>query len=106
MQLKSAAVYTVLVTLYLLTALRKKLPPLEEAVAAHLCPPAHPSKPCRMSSALTDRAYSAAGQAASALHTLDARNVTENIARCNETECFLVTNDNLARSGIANENQT
>ena len=37
-----------------------KLPPLEEAVA--------PNKPCRASSALADRAYSAAGQAASALH--------------------------------------
>lgn len=49
-----------------------KLPPLEEAVAAHLCLPstlglkAHaalPSKPCRTTSALANRAYAAAGQA-------------------------------------------
>ncbi len=56
-----------------------KLPPLEEAVAAHLCPlsalglkahAAHPSKPCRTTSALANRAYAAAGQAGSALHTM------------------------------------
>ncbi len=55
------------------------LPPLDESVAAHLCPPmaigwkakaAHPSKPCRMTSALAGRAYSSAGQAASALHSM------------------------------------
>ncbi len=54
------------------------LPPLDESVAAHLCPPtasgrkakaAHPSKLCRMTSALAGRAYSSAGQAASALHS-------------------------------------
>ncbi len=48
-------------------------------MAAHLCPPtaigwkakaAHPSKPCRMTSALAGRAYSSAGQAASALHSM------------------------------------
>ncbi len=55
-----------------------KLPPLEEAVVAHLCPPstrglksaAHPSKPCRMTSALANRAYAVASQAGSALHTM------------------------------------
>ncbi|KAL0168794.1 hypothetical protein M9458_037016, partial [Cirrhinus mrigala] len=53
----------------------EKLPPLEESVAAHLCPPtaigwkakaSHPSKPCRTTSALAGRAYASAGQAASA----------------------------------------
>lgn len=57
----------------------EKLPPLEEAVAAHLCPPTasswrsravHPLKPCRNTSALAERAFSASGQAASALHTV------------------------------------
>ncbi|KAA0714748.1 hypothetical protein E1301_Tti006412 [Triplophysa tibetana] len=56
----------------------EKLPPLDESVAAHLCPPsaigctakaAHPSKPCRSTSALAGRAFSSAGQAASALHS-------------------------------------
>lgn len=54
------------------------LPPIEEAVSTHLCPPSagwqskavHPSKACRTSSALTGRAYAAAGQAGSALHTM------------------------------------
>ncbi len=55
------------------------LPPLDESVATHLCPPTaigwkaratHPSKPCRAISALTGRAYSAAGQAATALHSM------------------------------------
>ncbi|XDV31059.1 hypothetical protein PO909_033832 [Leuciscus waleckii] len=54
------------------------LPPVEEAIAAHLCPPsagrrakmALPSKACRTTSALLRRAFSAAGQAASALHTM------------------------------------
>ncbi|ROL54791.1 hypothetical protein DPX16_23237 [Anabarilius grahami] len=55
------------------------LPPLDEAVAAHLCPPAAvgwktkralPSKPCRTTSTLAGRAYSSAGQAASALHSM------------------------------------
>ncbi len=54
------------------------LPPLDESVAAHLCPPtatgrkakaAHPFKLCRMTSALAGRAYSSVGQAASALHS-------------------------------------
>ncbi|ROL50524.1 hypothetical protein DPX16_2823 [Anabarilius grahami] len=57
----------------------EQMPPLDEAVAAHLCPPAAvgwknkqvlSSKPCRTTSALTGRAYSSAGQAASALHTM------------------------------------
>ncbi|ROK16092.1 hypothetical protein DPX16_22710 [Anabarilius grahami] len=55
------------------------LPPLDEAVSAHLCPPAAvgwktkralPSKPCRTTSTLVGRAYTSAGQAASALHTM------------------------------------
>ncbi|MCJ8740105.1 hypothetical protein PDJAM_G00055060 [Pangasius djambal] len=57
----------------------EKLPPLDESVAAHLCPPtaigwrakvAHPSKLCRTTSALAGRAYSSAGQEASALHSM------------------------------------
>lgn len=56
----------------------KKLPPLDESVAAHLCPltaigwkakVTHTTKPCRTTSALTGCAYSLAGQAASALHS-------------------------------------
>ncbi len=67
----------------LLTALKKKgyehLPPLNKSVAAHLCPPtamgwkarvSQPSKPCRATSALAGRAYSAVGQVASALHSM------------------------------------
>ncbi len=55
------------------------LPPLDESVATHFCPPtaigwkaraSHPSKPCRATSALAGRAYSAAGQAASVLHSM------------------------------------
>ncbi len=55
------------------------LPPLDESVAAHLCPSTaigwkamanHPSKPCRATSALAGHAYSAAGQVASALHSM------------------------------------
>ncbi|CAM4657092.1 unnamed protein product [Leuciscus chuanchicus] len=54
------------------------IPPVEEPVATHLCPPSagwqsHPSLPskaCRTTSALIGRAYTAAGQAASALHTM------------------------------------
>ncbi|ROL52214.1 hypothetical protein DPX16_8618 [Anabarilius grahami] len=53
--------------------------PLDEAVAAQLCPPtavrwknkqAIPSNPCKTTSALAGRAYSSAGQAGSALHTM------------------------------------
>ncbi len=58
-----------------------KLPPVEEAVAAHLCPSATanwrvrnhaslPSKPCRATANLAGKAFSAAGQAASALHVM------------------------------------
>ncbi len=58
-----------------------KLPPVEEAVAAHLCPSAAanwrvrnnaslPSKPCRATANLAGKAFSAAGQAASALHVM------------------------------------
>ncbi len=55
------------------------LPPFDESVAAHICPPtaiqwkvraSHPSKLCRTRSALAGHAYSAAGQAASALHSM------------------------------------
>ncbi|XP_016105892.1 complement C3-like [Sinocyclocheilus grahami] len=54
-----------------------KLPP--QAVAVHLCPlsalglkahAVHPSKPCRTTSSLEGRAYSAAGQAGSVLHMI------------------------------------
>ncbi len=57
----------------------EKLLPLYESVAAHLCPPtaigwkvkvAHPSKPRRTASALAGRAYSSAGQVASALYSM------------------------------------
>ncbi len=55
------------------------LPPLDESLATHLCPPtaigwkaraSHPSKPCRSTSVLAGCAYSVAGQAASALHSM------------------------------------
>lgn len=55
------------------------IPPVDEAVATNLCQPAtigwkskatFPSKPCRMTSALAGRAYTSAGQAASALHSM------------------------------------
>ncbi|ROL29786.1 hypothetical protein DPX16_0843 [Anabarilius grahami] len=57
----------------------ENLPPLDEAVAAHLYPPAAVgwktkrallSKPCRTTSTMAGRAYSSAGQAASALHSM------------------------------------
>lgn len=56
-----------------------KLSSLEEAVAAHLCPPSalglkakamHLSKPCRTISALAGRAYSVACQAGPALQMM------------------------------------
>ena len=54
------------------------IPPVEDLVAAHLCPPSArwrsspvlPSKACRATSSFHTRAYSAAGQAASALHSM------------------------------------
>ena len=54
------------------------LPPVVEAIAAHLCPPsagqraktALPSKAFRITSALHGCAYTAAGQAVSALHSM------------------------------------
>ncbi len=52
------------------------LPPLDESVAVHLCPPmaigwkARASHPSRATSALAGCGYSAAGQAASALHSM------------------------------------
>lgn len=56
----------------------QSIPPAEEAVATHLCPPstgwqsepALPSKACQTTSALIGRAYAAAGKAASALHSM------------------------------------
>lgn len=57
----------------------EKLPFLDEAVAAHLCPPTaigwkvkvtHPSKPCRNTSAFAGQAYASAGLTGSALHTM------------------------------------
>ncbi|KAL0157079.1 hypothetical protein M9458_048325, partial [Cirrhinus mrigala] len=62
----------------------EKLLPLDESVAAHLCPPtaigwkakaSYPSKPCRTTSALARHAYVSAGQAASALHSMAVRQV-------------------------------
>ncbi len=58
-----------------------KLPPVEEAVAAHLCPSATanwrvgnnaslPSKPYRATENLAGKAFYAAGQTASALHVM------------------------------------
>ncbi|XP_016422019.1 uncharacterized protein LOC107750954 [Sinocyclocheilus rhinocerous] len=55
------------------------IPPVERAIAMQLCPqsaaawrgsPRLPSRACKFSSALTAKAYSAAGQAASALHAM------------------------------------
>ncbi len=58
-----------------------KLPHVEEAVASHFCPSTAanwrvrnngslPSKPCRATANLAGKAFSAAGQAASALHVM------------------------------------
>ncbi len=55
------------------------IPQVERAVAVHLCPrnaatwrnrPRLPSKACKLTAALAVKAYSAAGQAASALHAM------------------------------------
>ncbi len=55
------------------------IPQVERAVAVHLCPrnaatwrnrPRLPSKACKLTAALTAKAYSAAGQTASALHAM------------------------------------
>ncbi|XP_073668191.1 uncharacterized protein [Paramisgurnus dabryanus] len=54
------------------------IPPVEEAVAAHLCPSSSslggeaslPSKACRMTAHLADKAYAASGEALSSLHTM------------------------------------
>ncbi len=57
----------------------EKMPPQDESVATHLCPPSAigwkaratlPSKPCRTTVALAGRSYTSAGQAASALHSM------------------------------------
>ncbi len=56
-----------------------EVPPVERAIAMQLCPqgaatwrgnPRLPSRSCKFSSALTAKAYGAAGQAASALHAM------------------------------------
>ncbi len=56
-----------------------EIPPVARAIAMQLCPqgatawrgnPRLPSRACKFSSALTAKAYSAAGQAASALHAM------------------------------------
>ncbi len=56
-----------------------EVPPVERAIAMQLCPqgaaawrsnPCLPSRACKFSSALTAKAYGAAGQAASALHAM------------------------------------
>ncbi len=55
------------------------IPQVERVVAVHLCPrnattwrnrPRLPSKACKLTAALAAKAYSAAGQAASALHAM------------------------------------
>ncbi len=55
------------------------IPQVERAITVHLCPrnagtsrnrPRLPSKACRLTAALTGKAYSAAGQAASAQHAM------------------------------------
>ncbi len=66
---------------------------LEESVAAHLCPPtaigwkaraSYRSKPCRATSALAGRAFSAAGRAASALHSMAVLQVFQSKMLANE----------------------
>ena len=55
-----------------------RMPPVEETVAAHLCPSSSalgsnrslPSKPCRFTAHQADKAYASAGEAASALHAM------------------------------------
>ncbi len=56
-----------------------RMPPVKETVAAHLCPASAktmgsdislPSKPCRMTAHLASKAYSSAGEGASALHAM------------------------------------
>ncbi len=46
------------------------MPPVEETVAAHLSDISLPSKPCRMTAHLASKAYSSAGEGASALHAM------------------------------------
>lgn len=62
----------------------EKLPPLDESMAALLCPPtadgwkakaAHPSKLCRTTSVLAGCVYSLAGQVVLALHSVVALQV-------------------------------
>lgn len=55
------------------------MPPLEDSMASHLCPlaaprwkskPLLPSKPCRITSSIAEKAYITAGQAGAALNTM------------------------------------
>ncbi len=72
-----------------------RLPPLDESVAAHLCPPTdigwkakptHPSKLCRTTSALAERPYSLARQAASTLHSMEVLQVFQAKLLCSMDE--------------------
>lgn len=55
-----------------------RIPPVEESIAAHLCPSSAslktgatlPSRPCRLTAHVADKAYAASGEAISALHTM------------------------------------
>ncbi|XP_059366460.1 uncharacterized protein LOC132105393 [Carassius carassius] len=55
-----------------------RIPPVEESIAAHLCPSSAslktgatlPSRPFRLTTHVADKAYSASGEAISALHTM------------------------------------
>ncbi|RXN10859.1 guanylate cyclase 2G-like protein [Labeo rohita] len=53
-------------------------PPVEESIAAHLCPSSAslksgatlPSRPCHLTAHIADKAYTTSGEAVSALHTM------------------------------------
>lgn len=56
-----------------------KIPPVEEAIATHLCPSAslkvksavvHPNKPCCTTASITWKVYAVSGQAVSGLHSI------------------------------------
>lgn len=59
-----------------------KLPPIEEAIAAHLCPMlrvkstiVYPNKLCRTTANITGKAYAALGKAPSVFHLMDIQQV-------------------------------
>ncbi|MGL5956525.1 MAG: hypothetical protein ACRC0X_08010, partial [Brevinema sp.] len=63
-----------------------RTPPVEEAVAFHLCPSSAkalgtsgglPSKPCRITAHFADKAYAANGEGASALHAMAVLQVSQ-----------------------------